>query len=60
MAENRVVPNVVEATTENPIIVEQHKDDDDFVDPMEEAYDNMQHPMELMLLIRACIPYVTM
>jgi hypothetical protein len=25
--------------------------------PMEEAFDNMQHPMELMLLSRACIPY---
>ena len=26
--------------------------------PMEEFFDNMQHPMELMLLARACIPYV--
>ena len=31
---------------------------DNFVDPMEEAFDNMQHPMEFMLLNRACIPYV--
>jgi hypothetical protein len=28
------------------------------MDPMEEAFDNMKHPMELMLLNRACIPYV--
>merc|ERR1712161_111997 len=34
------------------------EDEDDFIDPMEEAFDNMQHPMELMLLSRACIPYV--
>ena len=32
----------------------------DFIDPMKEAFDNMQHPMELMLLNRACIPYVAM
>ena len=37
-----------------------HGDKDDFIDPMEEAFDNMQHPMELMLLNRACIPYVAM
>ena len=37
-----------------------HKDEDDFIDPMEEAFDNMQHPLELMLLNRACIPYVAM
>merc|ERR1712238_540111 len=36
------------------------EDEDDFIDPMEEAFDNMQHPMELMLLNRACIPYVAM
>jgi hypothetical protein len=30
------------------------EEEDDFVDPMEEAFDNMQHPMELMLLSRAC------
>jgi hypothetical protein len=35
-------------------------DADDFIDPMEEVFDNMQHPMELMLLSRACIPYVMM
>ena len=28
------------------------------MDPMEEAFDNMKHPMELMLLDRACIPFV--
>jgi hypothetical protein len=39
---------------------DEDEDDDDFVDPMEEAFDNMQHPMELMLLSRACIPYVAM
>ena len=38
----------------------QDEDEDDFIDPMEEAFDNMQHPMELMLLNRACIPYVAM
>ena len=27
-------------------------------DPMEEAFGNMQHPMELMLLGRECILYV--
>jgi hypothetical protein len=32
--------------------------EDDVMDPMEEAFDNMKHPMELMLLNRACIPYV--
>merc|ERR1712238_532520 len=36
------------------------EDEDDFIGPMEEAFDNMQHPMELMLLNRACIPYVAM
>merc|ERR1712238_470375 len=36
------------------------EDEDDFIDPMEEAFDNMQHSMELMLLNRACIPYVAM
>ena len=35
-------------------------DDDDDNDPMEEAFDNMQHPTELMLLRRACIPYVAL
>jgi uncharacterized protein Yka (UPF0111/DUF47 family) len=35
-----------------------NNDDDDTIDPMEEAFDNMKHPMELMLLNRACIPYV--
>jgi len=38
----------------------EDEDMDDFIDPMEEAFDNMQHPMELMLLNRACIPYVAM
>merc|ERR1712161_133709 len=38
----------------------EDEDEDDFIDPMEEAFDNMQHPMELMLLNRACIPYVSM
>ena len=38
----------------------QVEDEDDFIDPMEEAFDNMQHPLELMLLNRACIPYVAM
>ena len=38
----------------------EDEDDDNFIDPMEEAFDNMQHPMELMLLNRACIPYVAM
>merc|ERR1712238_104077 len=38
----------------------EDEDEDDFIDPMEEAFDNMQHPMELMLLNRACIPYVAM
>merc|ERR1712238_186854 len=37
-----------------------HEDQDDFIDPIEETFDNMQHPMELMLLNRACIPYVSM
>ena len=37
-----------------------HEDKDDFIDPMEEAFDSMQHPVELMLLNRACIPYVAM
>jgi hypothetical protein len=36
------------------------EDDDDFIGPMEKAFDNMQHPMELLLLSSACIPYVTM
>ena len=36
------------------------EDEDDFIEPMEEDFDNMQHPMELMLLNRACIPYVAM
>jgi hypothetical protein len=35
-------------------------EDDEDKDPMDEAFDNMQHPMELMLLSRACIPYVVM
>merc|ERR1712238_91428 len=35
--------------------VRQVEDENDFIDPMEEAFDNMQHPMELMLLNRACI-----
>ena len=36
-------------------------DDDDYdSDPMALAFDNMQHPMELMLLSRACIPFVAM
>jgi len=39
---------------------DDNQDEDDFLDPMEEAFDNMQHPMELMLLNRACIPYVAM
>merc|ERR1712238_230680 len=39
---------------------DEDEDEDDFIDPMEEAFDNMQHPMELMLLNRACIPYVAM
>ena len=30
----------------------------EMMDPMEEAFDNMKHPMELMLLDRACIPFV--
>jgi hypothetical protein len=34
--------------------------DDDDKDPMEEAFDSMQHPMELLLLSRACIPYAAM
>jgi len=38
----------------------EDEDEDNFIDPMEEAFDNMQHPMELMLLNRACIPYVAM
>ena len=38
----------------------EDEDEDDFIDPMEKAFDNMQHPMELMLLNRACIPYVAM
>merc|ERR1712161_78502 len=37
-----------------------HENKDDFIDSMEEAFDNMRHPMELMLLNRACIPYVAM
>ena len=41
-------------------IEDEDEDEDDFIDPMEEAFDNMQHPMELMLLNRACIPYVAM
>merc|ERR1712238_338386 len=41
-------------------VEDEDEDEDDFVDPMEEAFDNMQHPMELMLLNRACIPYVAM
>jgi uncharacterized protein Yka (UPF0111/DUF47 family) len=52
-------------TTTKPVVVHQLNSDydddseEDFVlDPMEEAIDNMQHPMELMLLNRACIPYV--
>ena len=63
VAENRVISNNNKAMTESPAIAEQHKDDDDddfIVDPMEEAFDNMKHPMELMLLNRACIPYVAM
>jgi hypothetical protein len=35
-------------------------DDDYFIDPMKETFDNMQHPMELMLISRECIPYVAM
>merc|ERR1712238_63254 len=44
----------------NPADIPHHEDKDNFIDPMEEAFDNMQHPMELMLLNRACIPYVAM
>jgi hypothetical protein len=37
---------------------ENIENDENNIDPMEEAFDNMTHPMELMLLNRACIPYV--
>jgi hypothetical protein len=48
-------------TSESPKTKPVHQFDDhedDVMDPMEEAFDNMKHPMELMLLNRACIPYV--
>jgi hypothetical protein len=35
-------------------------DGEDNKDPMEEVFNSIQHPMELMLLSRACIPYVAM
>merc|ERR1712238_623959 len=41
-------------------VEDEDEDEVDFIDPMEEAFDNMQHPMELMLFNRACIPYVAM
>ena len=41
-------------------VEDEDKDEDDFIDSMEEAFDNIQHPMELMELNRACIPYVAM
>merc|ERR1712238_135359 len=41
-------------------VKDEDEDEDDFIDPMEEAFGNIQHPMELMLLNRACIPYVAM
>merc|ERR1712238_364514 len=48
------------STVRNAADIPLHEDKDDFIDPMEEAFDNMRHPMELMLLNRACIPYVAM
>ena len=35
-----------------------YKDWDDFRDQIEEAFDNIQHPMGLLILNRAYIPYV--
>jgi hypothetical protein len=35
-------------------------DGEDNKDPMEEAFHSIQHPMELLLLGRACTPYVAM
>ena len=37
-----------------------YKNEDDFIDPIEEPFDNIQHPRELELLNRAYIPYVSM
>ena len=48
------------SAVKNAADIPLHEDKDEFIDPMEEAFDNMQHPMELMLLNRACIPYVAM
>ena len=38
----------------------EDEDEVDFIDPMEEAFDNMQHPMELMVLNRAINLYIKM
>ena len=37
-----------------------NKDNDDFNDLINEAFDNIQHPMELILLNRSCISYIAM
>ena len=58
VAENRIAEN--KATMESLKTVEHKDEDDDFIDHMEKDFDNMQHHMELMLLNRACIPYVAM
>ena len=38
----------------------EDEDEVDFINSMEEAFDNTQHPMKLMLLNRAYIPYGAM
>jgi hypothetical protein len=44
----------------NDCLLLDEEDGEEDEDPMKEAFDNIQHPMELMLLSRACIPYVVM
>ena len=44
-------------TDESPL--DNKDDDDDFInDPMEVAFNNMQHHIEQMLFNSACIPYI--
>jgi len=59
VAENRIAENKATMVMESLKPNENDDKKDSYVDPMEEAFDNnMQHPMELMLLARACILYV--
>ena len=48
------------SAVKNIVDIPLYKDEDDFIDLIEEAFENMHYPMELMLLNRACIPYVAM